>query len=253
MNDLQKVGGVAALIQAAAYVVGVGLALTLLAPVLDADPERYVAFLAENQALLYGWHLIIYVVSGVFLVVLALALHERLGVGSPALARTATAFGLIWAGLVIASGMLIISDLGVVADLYGNDPAQATSVWLALSAVEEGLGGAVELPGGIWVLLASLAALRAGELPRALNYLGGVIGVAGILTVVPALGEPGGTVFGLGFIAWFAWVGVVMLQGSPGAVAEKPDPSAPPRVTRTRPAPVPGEQNNTPRSEVRND
>ena len=32
MNDLQKMGGVAALIQTAAYVVGFGLALTLLAP-----------------------------------------------------------------------------------------------------------------------------------------------------------------------------------------------------------------------------
>jgi hypothetical protein len=32
MNDFQKMGGVAALIQAAAYLVGFGLALTLLAP-----------------------------------------------------------------------------------------------------------------------------------------------------------------------------------------------------------------------------
>ena len=218
MNDLQKMGGVAALIEAATYVVGLGLALTLLAPVLDADPDQYVAFLADNLTLMYIWHLIIYVVNGVFLVVLALALHERLKAGSPALVQTATAFGLIWAGLVIASGMLIINDLGVVADLYDKDPAQAATVWLALSAVEEGLGGAIELPGGLWVLLLSWAALRAGGLPRALNYLGGVIGVAGILTVVPALGELGGTIFGLGFIVWFVWVGIVMLRSRPGEV-----------------------------------
>ena len=187
MNDLQKMGGVAALIEAATYVVGLGLALTLLAPVLDADADQYVAFLADNLTLMYVWHLIIYLVNGVFLVVLVLALHERLKAGSPAMVQTATAFGLIWAALVIASGMLIINDLGVVVDLYGEDPAQAASVWLALSAVEEGLGGAIELPGGLWVLLLSLAALRAGGLPRALNYLGVVIGAAGILTVVPAL------------------------------------------------------------------
>jgi hypothetical protein len=29
--------------------------------------------------------------------------------------ETASAFGLIWAGLVIASGMLLINDAGVVA------------------------------------------------------------------------------------------------------------------------------------------
>jgi hypothetical protein len=113
MNDLQKRGGVAALIQAAAYVVGFGLALTLLAPVLDADPDQYVAFLVDNLTLVHIWHLIIYLVAGVFLVVLAL--HERFEADSPAMAQTATAYGLIWAGLVIASGMLLINDAGVVA------------------------------------------------------------------------------------------------------------------------------------------
>jgi hypothetical protein len=225
MNDLQKMGGAAALIEAATYVVGLGLALTLLAPVLDADPDQYVAFLADNLTLMYVWHLIIYLVNGVFLVVLALALHERLKAGLPALAQTATAFGLIWAALVIASGMLIINDLGVVVDLYEQDPARAATVWLTLSSVEEGLGGGVELPGGLWVLLLSWAALRAGGLPRALNYLGVVIGAAGLLTVVPAL-DVLGAVFGLGFIVWFAWVGIVMLRGGPSvAYVKRPDQS----------------------------
>jgi len=225
MNDLQKLGGVAALIQAAAYVVGFGLALTLLAPVLDAAPDQYVAFLVDNLTLMHIWHLVIYLVAGFFLVVLALALHERFEADSPTVAQTATAFGLIWAGLVIASGMLLINDAGVVAEIYGEDPAQAASVWLALSAVEDGLGGAIELPGGLWVLLVSWAALRAGGFPRALNYLGAVIGVAGILTVVPAL-EVLGAVFGLGFIVWFAWVGIVMLRGSPNvAYVKRPDQS----------------------------
>ena len=114
MNDLQKVGGVAALIQAGAYVVGFGLALTLLDPVLDANPDQYVAFLVDNLTLMHIWHLIIYLVAGVFLVVLVLVLHERLKAGSPAMAQTAAAFGLIWATLVIASGMLLINDAGVV-------------------------------------------------------------------------------------------------------------------------------------------
>ncbi len=215
MRDSQKVGGVAALIEAAAFVVGFAMAATVLAAYTmgNPDPGESVAFLADNQTIMYVWTLIIYVVFGVFLVVLSLALHERLKAGSPATARTATAFGLIWAGLVIASGMLIINDLGVVADLYGSDPAQAESVWLALNSVEEALGGAIELPGGLWVLLLSWAALRAGGLPRALSYLGMVIGVAGILTVVPAL-EALTAVFGLGLIVWFAWLGIVMLRGS---------------------------------------
>jgi len=119
MKDSQKMGGVAALIEAATFVVGFALAATLLATYTTGNPDagESVAFLADNQTIMYVWTVIIYVVFGVFLVVLSLALHERLKAGSPATAQTATAFGLIWAGLVIASGMLRINDLGVVADL----------------------------------------------------------------------------------------------------------------------------------------
>ena len=39
--------------------------------------------------------------------------------------------------------------------------------------------GEFEILGGLWILLISWAALRTGGLPRTLNYLGVVIGVAG--------------------------------------------------------------------------
>jgi Domain of unknown function (DUF4386) len=212
-NTLQKMGGVAALIEAAAYVVGFGLYLTLLDSSGYVGPVRKVAFLVDNQAIIYIGNLFIYVAFSVFLVVLALALYERLKAGSPALVQTATAFGLIWAGLVIASGMIFNTGLHNVVDLYGKDPAQAASVWLAIGSVQEGLGGGNEIIGGLWVLLVSWAALRTGGLPKALNCLGMVIGVAGILTVVPAL-KVLTDVFGLTQIVWFAWLGIVMLRDS---------------------------------------
>lgn len=219
MTNLQRVGGVAALLEAATFVVGFALFATLLASAdygsLDVDPAEHVAFLADNQTVLYVWHLIVYVVFGALLVVLALALHERLRVSSPAVAQIATAFGMIWATLVIATGMVENIGAGVVVDLYNNDSPQAEPVWLSLAFVTDGLGGGNEIVGGLWVLLASWAALRAGALPRALNYLGTVVSVAGILTVVPALGEIGGAVFGLGLIVWFVWLGIVMLRGNP--------------------------------------
>ncbi len=83
-------GGVAALIEAATFVVGIALAFTILAPYAtgDLDPGQTVAFLADNGAILYAWNLIIYVLFGVFLVILVLALHERLKAGSPAMAHT---------------------------------------------------------------------------------------------------------------------------------------------------------------------
>jgi hypothetical protein len=220
MNDLQKVGGIAALIEAATFLVGLALLVTVLAPygTGDLEPVEKVTFLADNQTILYVWNQVIYVLFGVVLVVLSIALHARLKDGSPAMMQTATAFGLIWAGLVLASGMVFNIGMGTVVELYGTDPAQAATVWLAVAAVQDGLGGGNEIVGGLWVLLLSWAALRGGGLRKALNYLGIVIGVAGLLTIVPPL-EMVGAVFGLGFIAWFVWAGIVMLRTAPEVTA----------------------------------
>ncbi len=214
MNDLQKIGGVAALIEALTYLFGILGYILVLDPLSVVDPVQKVTLLVDNQAFMYISNLFIYVVAGVFLVVLALALHERLKAGSPAMVQTATAFGLIWAGVVIAAGMIFNIGLGTVVDLYGKDPAQAATVWLAINSVYDGLEGGNVIFGSLWTLLVSWAALRTGRLPKALNYFGVVIGLAGLLTIAPAL-EVLMFVFGPGGIVWFVWLGIVMLRGSP--------------------------------------
>lgn len=138
MRDRQTIGGVAALIAAATYVIGLGLFFTFLAPSYgsdDPDLGQFVAFLAANGVIVFAWHAIIFLINGIFLVVLALALHERLKAGSPAQVQIATAFGLIWAALVFAGGLIAINGLKVVADLYGQDPGQAAAVKLAIDTV----------------------------------------------------------------------------------------------------------------------
>ncbi len=213
MDKVQKIGGVAALLEAAAYIVGFLLYFTLLDSSDYVGPVRNVAFLVDHEVTLYIGNLFIYVVFSVFLVVLTLALNERLKTGAPLVMQTATAFGLIWAGLVIASGMVFNIGMSTVIGLHADDPAHAATVWLAIAAVQEGLGGGNEIVGGLWILLLSYAALRSRDLPKALNLLGVVIGFAGVFTVVPAF-EVLTAVFGLGQIVWFVWLGAVMLRGA---------------------------------------
>lgn len=212
ITQLQQWGGVAALYEALAYIIGmVGFILVVNISGI-ADPIQKVAAIAEHQSLLSLLHLIVYVAWGASLVVLSLALYERLGGQASPLARTATAFGLIWAGFVIASGMIYNIGMETVVATQASDPAQAAAIWLAIEAVFNGLGGGVEVVGGIWVLLLSLAALRNGGLPRSLNYFGLLVSAAGLVTVVPALGEIGANIFGLTQIIWFIWIGIVMLR-----------------------------------------
>ena len=220
MKNLQKMGGIAALYSAAALLFAMVGYLLILGTTTVVDPVQKVANFVDNQTFFYILNLIAYVIAGLLMVVLALALYQRLKSGSPALAQTATAIGLIWACIVIASGQISNIGMDTVVDLYGTDPAQAATVWLAIGPVADGLSSAGgEILGGTWMLLVSWAALRAGGLSRALNYLGALIGVAGLFSAVPVIGEPGLYIFGLGKIVWCTWLGIVMLRSSPSAAA----------------------------------
>ena len=98
-----------------------------------------------------------------------------------------------------------------VSDLQGTDPEMASTVWASLDAVTNGLGGGNEVLGGIWVLGISVVALRERLFARWINYLGVVMGVSALLTIVPAL-EDVGAVFGLGLIVWFVAVGITLIK-----------------------------------------
>jgi hypothetical protein len=214
MKNLQKMGGIAALIGAATNLLAMVFYFTLLAPIGSDDPGQVVAFLADNQAIVRVFYQIIFLVFGVSMIFLSLALHERLKAGSPARAQAVTTFGLIYAVLVIVIGTLSINNLSTVVKLYGENPAQAATVWLTLDSVETGLGagGGETIVNALWLLLLSWVALWARELPKVLNYLGVVVGVAGILTVLLSSLELMAVVYGLGLIIWFFWLGIVLLR-----------------------------------------
>lgn len=235
MTDFRRAGSIAAFIQAACFAAGIGFYAALLAPAGfgGGDVARDLALIAERHAFMHVWNLIIYVVFGIFLVVLALALHNRLSAGAPVLSQVATAFGLIWATLVIGSGMLANTGMDAVLRIYESNPAEAATVYTAVTAVEYGLGGGDEVAGGMWVLLLSVAALRSKQLPKGLAYFGLVIGGAAVVTVVPAL-DAVAFVFGLGLIAWYVWVAVVLLRGSSGCAARSTVPTRSPGAAPAR-------------------
>lgn len=213
MEQKQKVGGIAALVAAATFLFGIALFVTVLADYTTGDPtpEESVTFLVDHQAALYIWNVVIFIVFGIALVPVVIAVRERLRSASPVLAQISAAFGLIWAGLVLAAGMVSNIAIGTVADLHDTRPGDAEAVWSSLDAVQNGLGGGNEIAGGVWVVLVSWAALTSDALPRALNYLGLAAGVAGLVTVIPSL-EAVGAVFGIGLIVWFVWIGVRLLM-----------------------------------------
>jgi hypothetical protein len=215
----QKVGGLAALYLAAAFVAAMPYFLVFVKYPSVVDPAEKVAMLAGNQGSMRVMYLVSYILFGIVLAVLALALYARLKDGAPLLAQAATAVGIIWAVVLVASGLIFNAGVAAVVGLHGTDPAQAVATWQAIEPIAQGLGGSGgELLGGLWVLLVGVAGLRTGRLPKALNWLGVAIGAAGLLSVVPALSEAAYG-FGLLVIVWFAWLGAAMLRAPSRAAA----------------------------------
>ncbi len=221
-----RVGGVSALVQALCYVIGFALLATSMNPGSTEGWTQIqkLEFILERQSLFVFWNIVIYLVFGIALVILAVVLHRLLQPLDPLVVSIATPFGLIWAGLVIASGMVANVGLAWVAKAYESGAEAASQTWTVLGIVQDGIGGGVELVGGLWVLCISVAALRARSvLPKPVNLLGLVVGVCGTVTIIPALSEFG-AIFGLLQIVWFVAVGIVLLgannvqQGAAGDI-----------------------------------
>ena len=209
---LQKVGGVAALYLAAAYLAA--MPIFYFAGDLDEQtPAEKVTMLATHRWAMQAAYLATYVVFGIVLAVLAVALHDRLRTAAPVLGRIAAVVGVLWGTALLASGLIFNAGMGAVVDIYPTDPGRATSLWQAIEPVTQGLGGADgELLGGLWVLLVTIAGLR-GVLPRRLGWLGLVVGIAGLISVIPPL-QSAVYVFGLLQLVWFPWLGISLLRTS---------------------------------------
>lgn len=216
--SLFQAGGVAALICAATYIVGFVLLVTVLAPLgygTDAlDAASVVAFIHARPALMLTWNMLIYCLNAIALTVLVVALSERLRPASWGWSAFSQAIGLIWGALVLGAGMIANIAVERAAHLYPVDPTGAANLWSTLHAVELGLGGGNEIAGGVWIFSVSLLARHASMISWPWAALGMIVGVAGLATLVPSLGDTEGAIFGLGAILWFAVLGLTILRSS---------------------------------------
>lgn len=212
---MQRIGGIAALACAATYIFGFALLVTVFADsgfgTNEIDAAGLVRFTVENQALMITWNTVIYVLNSLALAVLVVSLSRRLKAKSPDWGTMTLAFGLIWTTLVLGAGMIGNVTTERMAALAPNDFEMAVQTWVALHAVELGLGGGNEIAGGVWILCVSLGGLLHRAFGKIVIGLGLLTGIGGLLTILPPLGDVAGAVFGLGAIAWFIAVGLALL------------------------------------------
>lgn len=208
----QKAGGVAALYLALAYLAAMPYFLVVVDYPGATTTADKVALVVGNYSSMYAMYLATYVFFGIVLGVLVFALYDRLQAFAPSTMRVATAVGLLWSFVLVASGMVFNYGMSTIVGLAQTDLAQARVAWQAIEPIAQGLGGAGgEVLGGVWVLLVSWVALRSGALSKALSWLGITVGAMGLISIVPPLHEAA-YAFGLLQIVWFVWIGVTMTR-----------------------------------------
>lgn len=207
---LSHAGGMAALICALTYVIGVAVLLLILVPLgyLDTPVGELPLAVQTVPGVMIAWNTVIYIVNALALIVLVTALSAGMRTGAPAMAAVAQGAGLIWAALVLGAGMIA----NVAVEMATAHPDTAAPLWHALHAVELGLGGGNEIAGGFWITVVSLGA---GHFGRGIRWVGALTGLSGVATIVPAVGDPAGAVFGVGAILWFFLIAVRLWRDAP--------------------------------------
>ncbi len=210
-KKLQKIGGVSAIIEGLIYISAFIIYGGVLSyPNKNASATEELNFLTDNFLLLSILNLVVYVLFGIVLAVLTIAIHQQLKTYAPNFSKLAFVFGIIWVGLVISSGMIGNIGLSAVIDMGSSSPEEAMTVWSSVNIVTEGLGGGNEIVGGVWVLFLSIIALKGQFFSKPLNILGILVGIAGILTVYPL--DLFTEIFGISQIVWFLWIGIAMIR-----------------------------------------
>lgn len=208
---LQKAGGLAAIGMALCYLTMAVIFFGVLSIPEQADTLQKIQYYRQHHLLVASGYAIGYLLFGFLLAVLVLAVAARLPQPLSPLAQLASLFGRIWVVLMMVSGMSALLGLEQMFRLAETQPAAALAFFHVLALLSSTFGGGIELVGGLWVLLLSMASLQQQPAQKALHLLGllvGMLGVATILHTVPYLKEG----FGLTQLVWLLWSGAMLLR-----------------------------------------
>lgn len=213
---LQRIGGISSWLAGATFIIGIVLYVTIFSANTNPDqtPAEALQQLLTHETAMRWWYLITLVVFGILIVPLTWALHERLKPTAPTLTPIVSTFGCLWAGLVIAGGMISNVTITEVVTTAQRSHSEAADLLAASFNIVNGLTGGNEIVGSLWVTGLSIAAWRAKALPRQLCIFGVSTALAGFLTIVPAF-APLAMVYGLSMIGWFFWAGGVLFWKRP--------------------------------------
>ncbi len=215
MNGLQKVAGIASIVQAAGFAVVLFFLLVLL-PIIGIkqgdlnSPDKVLPVIASPVLKVYY---ALFLVFGLTVVV-TLGVYDRLQGNPPALMRIALAAALASSVFWISYGMFGIAMISTLRSLNAQNPTLSQGSFVSATIVINGLLNSAPFAGSWNILLWGWAAVKTRKLPVFLGYIVVAAGLVRLLTfLVPSrLGSTLNLIQLLLSILWGLWLGAVLLQ-----------------------------------------
>jgi hypothetical protein len=216
MNALQKVAGIASIVQALGFVAVLFFLLVLL-PIIGIkpgdlnNPDKVQPVIALP---LLKTYYTLFLVFGLTVVV-TLGVYDRLQGNPPALMRISLAAALASAVFWIGYGMFGNSMVSTLRGVNAQNPALFQEAFISSTIVINGLLNSAPFAGSWNILLWGWAAVQTRKLPVVLGYIVVSAGVIRLLTfLLPSrIGSILNVVQLLLSVIWGLWLGAVLLQG----------------------------------------
>jgi hypothetical protein len=192
----------------------------------DVNPGRDLAKVTANTVLMSGQGTL-RALTGLSLILLALALAQWLQATAPFAMRVATSAAVIGAALIIMDSVGRLASYDALAQINGKDHSAAVAAYAALIVVGllHATAGFVML--GVFVLTSAVVAARSRAISRPSWSVGVIFGIALIgahVTGLPSLVHVTGfsyvslalgIVMGPLLIVWPVWLGIELLRSLP--------------------------------------
>lgn len=230
---MNRLGGIAALLQSCAYLLfllGVLLVLPTQSGIQVADFLNPASLLAKAAAHQQAISIIVSIDLlnigfGVFPFLILLALIQSIPQAPSNERILVIGFVLVNTALFVAAGAIDSGGLPAFVQLYQQHPQEAQIGYQALQTVALQLSNAAAASYGVSILIMTRAAWRPKALSRAFLWLSLVWGVIAILSwpfiIIGAVGPIVG-------IVWSIWAGVLLLRSKVAVHAAMGAPAQPP-------------------------
>ena len=168
MDNLRRIGGEAGVLAGIAMAwLFLGLVLvfpsTGLSLADQANPHRYISFIAKHEAAFWAVNVLGGFVAGVFSAVLILALGDRFREASPGSTRIATEFGVFGAAAFASAAIVRQVGFASLTPIYKATTSGGAATFYAMNGVVDALTALAGIAIGFGVLLFGNVMIKSGR------------------------------------------------------------------------------------------